>query len=200
MDVKVEFVEATWATFIAGLQADKYDISIAPTFATIPRAMSVTFTRPQMYVGNSAIVRRGDLRFKSLADIDQPGIIVAVTQGEQGHEYAKANFRKATIKEISNQDQSITFTEVLAGRADVALGDAWFTAKFAAEHPEAVDLFADNPYNLTPVAWAVRQEDAKLLNFLNTCIDYLDSIGKLQEWDRKYNAKWLWPKKLWETS
>jgi polar amino acid transport system substrate-binding protein len=200
MEVKVEFVEATFATFIAGLQSKQYDLSIAPTFSTIQRAKSVAFTIPLMAAGNSAIVRTGDNRFKTLEDIDQKGITAAVTQGEQGHEYAKANFKKAKITVIASGDQNLTFSEVLAGRADVALGDVWFSAKFAAEHPEAHDLFADNPYNVTPVGWAVRYEDLTLLTFINTSLEYLDTIGKLDEIDRKYGVTWLRPKKIWKKS
>lgn len=200
MDVKVEFVEATFATFIAGLQSKKYDLSIAPTFSTITRAKSVAFTIPLMAAGNSAIVRKDDNRFKTLEDIDQKGIVVAVTQGEQGHEYAKNNFENAEIKVLAGGDQNLTFSEVLAGRADIALGDSWFSAKFAAEHTEVRDLFADNPYNVTPVGWAVRYEDQSLLTFINTALEYLDTIGKLDEIDKKYDAKWLRPKKVWKKS
>lgn len=200
MDVKVEFTESTFATFIAGLQTKKYDLSIAPTFSTIPRAKSVAFSIPLMAAGNSAIVRKDESRFKTLDDIDQKGIVVAVTQGEQGHEYAKTNFKKAEIRVLSGGDQNLTFSEVLSGRADVALGDVWFSAKFAAEHPEAKDLFADNPYNVTPVAWSVRYEDTSLLLFINTALECLDSIGKLREIDKKYDAHWLRPKRIWEKS
>ncbi len=197
MEVKLEFEEANFATFAAGLQSGKYDLSIAPIFSTIPRAKVVAFTQPQMYIGNSALVRRKETRFKTLQDIDQKGIIVAVTQGEQGHEYAEANFRNAQIKVISGSDQSMTYSEVLTGRADVALGDAWFIGKFVAEHPEARDLFPDNPYNVTPVAWSVRYEDMPLLTFVNTALDFLDTTGKLDEIYRKYDAKWLRVKKTW---
>jgi ABC-type amino acid transport substrate-binding protein len=197
MEVKLEFEEANFATFAAGLQSGKYDLSIAPIFSTIPRAKVVAFTQPQMYLGNSAIVRRNETRFKTLEDIDQVGVVVAVTQGEQGHEYAKANFKKAQIKVISGGDQSMTYSEVLAGRADVALGDAWFIGKFVAEHAEARDLFPDSPYNVTPIAWSVRYEDMPLLTFVNTSLDYLDTTGKLDEIFRKHGAKWLRPKKVW---
>ncbi len=200
MDIRVEFEEATFATFIAGLQSHKYDLSICPTFSTIARAKSVAYTRPQMYVGNSAIVRKDERRFKTLQDIDRTGVVVAVTQGEQGHEYAKANFKNAEIKVLSVGDQALTFSEVIARRADVALGDAWFTAKFAEKNAEVRDLFSENPYNVTPVGWAVRYEDLTLLQFINTSLDYLDSIGKLEELDRKYEATWLRPKKIWTKS
>jgi len=198
MEVKIEWQEATWSTFIAGLQAKKFDISIAPTFSTIARAKSVAFTIPIIAAGNSAIVRKGEQRFKAVADIDKKGIIVAVTQGEQGHEYVKANFKNAEIKVLAGGDQTLTFSEVLAGRADVALGDFWVVHQFASQHSEVQDLFADNPYNITPVAWAVRYEDQSLLTFLNTALDSLDTSGKLDEINKKYDANFLRSRKVWE--
>ena len=198
MEAKPEFVEATWSTFVAGLQSKKFDVSIAPTFSTIQRASAVAFTTPLLAAGNSAIVRKGETRFKTPKDIDRKGITVAVTQGEQGHEYAKANFTKAEIKVLSQGDQNLTFSEVLAGRADVALGDFWAVAQFAVAHPQAQDLFANNPYNITSVAWAVRYGDLDLLTFLNTSLACLDTSGKLDEMNRKYNANFLRPKTIWK--
>lgn len=198
MEVKVEWQEATWSTFIAGLQSKKFDISIAPTFSTIARAKSAAFTTPLIAAGNSAIVRTGDQRFKTISDIDQKGIVVAVTQGEQGHEYAKANLKNAEIKVLAGGDQNLTFSEVLVGRADVALGDFWIVQQFATQHAEAHDLFENNPYNITPVAWAVRYEDQSLLTFLNTALDCLDTSGKLDAINKKYKANFLRSRKVWK--
>lgn len=200
MGVEVEFVEATFATFAAGLQTGKYDVSIAPTFATIQRAKSVCFTVPLGALGSSAIVKAEDNRFTSLADMDKKGIVIAVTQGEQGHEYAKTNFTNAEIRVLSGGDQNLTFAEVLAGRADVALGDAWFTSQFAKRQSKVRDLFADQPYNVIPAAWSVRYDDVDLLLFLNTSLDALETSGRLSEIDKKYGAKWLRPKKIWVKS
>ncbi len=200
MGVTCEYTEASWATFTAGLQNGQFHLSIAPTFATIPRAETVAFSRPLMFVGNSAVVRKGDTRFRSIKDVDAEGIVVAVTQGEAGHEFAKANFKKARLIVQAQADQSLAFSEVIAGRADIALGDAYMTAQFAAAHPDEVeDLFAKNPYNLTAVCWAVRPDDVRLLNFINTALGVLDSTGKLAEYEHEYGTHWLHPEIRWVT-
>src|ERR1700722_16028549 len=62
INVEVEFVETTWATFIAGLQSGQFDFSIAGTFATIQRAAAVEFTRPIHYLGYNAVARKGEDR------------------------------------------------------------------------------------------------------------------------------------------
>ena len=45
LGVKLEFHEATWSTFIAGLQNRQYDISIACTYIKVGRAQSVAYSR-----------------------------------------------------------------------------------------------------------------------------------------------------------
>jgi ABC-type amino acid transport substrate-binding protein len=188
MGVKPNFVEASWSTFIAGLQSGQFDLSIATTFATIPRAMAVDFTRPIQYNAYSAIVRKGDTRFKTLADIDQPGIKIALVQGAAGHEYAKQNFKNAQLITLATPDLTAPFVEVSAKRADVGIEDSWSTRRYAALHPEVVDLFAERPYNVLPIAWAVRKGEPELLSFINTAIDYLRVNGRLEQFAAKYGT------------
>ena len=199
LGVKVEYHEAEWGTFVAGLESGQFDLSIAATYRTIPRAKEVAFTCPLMYVGNSVIVKANETRFSGIADFNREDITIAVTQGEQGHEYAKLNLPKAQLKVLSASDQSMAFTEVSVGRADAALGDSWACKQFAVRHPEVKDLLAENPYNLTPVGWAVRYDDLEWLEFINTSLSTLESVGKLREFERKCDAHWLHPKVTWET-
>ncbi|KYC39786.1 ABC transporter substrate-binding protein [Scytonema hofmannii PCC 7110] len=198
---KLEFIETDWANFAAGLNSHRFDVSIVPTFVTVPRALSVYFTRPLFFAGNSAVVRINDRRFTNLQSIDQSGVVVAVTQGEAGDEYARANFQKAKITRYSGGDQSLVFQAVISGRADIALGDAYVTSQFVKANSTRVkDLFAESPYNLTPVSWAVRRGDDELLNFLNSSLEAFDYQGQLLEWERKAGANWLHLKKVWEFS
>lgn len=194
----LEFIETDWAGFATGLDSRRFDISIVPTFVTIPRALSVYFTNTLFYAGNSAIVRSNDTRFTSLESINQPGVTIAVTQGEAGDEYAKANFKKAKIIRFSGGDQSLAFQAVVAGRADVGLGDAYVTSQFVKANNQVKDLFANNPYNITPVSWAVRKGDNEMLNFLNNSLEAFDYQGRLREWEEKAGANWLHIKKVWE--
>jgi ABC-type amino acid transport substrate-binding protein len=193
-----EFIETDFAGFTSGLDAKRFDMTIVPTFVTVPRALSVYFTRPLLYAGNSAITKAAETRFTTLESIDQPNINIAVTQGEAGDEYATANFKKAKITRFPGGDQSLAFQAVVAGRADIALGDAYVTTQFAKANPQVKDLFADKPYNLTPVSWAVRKGDNEMLNFLNSSIDTLDIQGHLREYEQKAGANWLHLKKTWE--
>jgi len=186
VNVKPEFVETKWGTFAAGLQSRQFDLVTAGTFASIPRAASVSFTKPIFYMGYGATVRKGDTRFKTLEDIDQKGVKVAVVQGSGGHEYVKRNFKNAEIVILGTADLSASLVEVQAGRADVAVEDAWATQRYVQAHPQLVNLFADNPYNLQPIGWALRKDDHELRQFIDTALEWMRINGKVEEFVKKY--------------
>jgi polar amino acid transport system substrate-binding protein len=179
--VEPVLVETTWANFAAGLQSGQFDMSIAGTFATIQRAAAVEFTKPISYLGYSAIVKKGDDRFKVLTDMNKEGIKIAVVQGGAGQEFVKENFPKATIVALATGNLTAPFIEVSAGRTDVGIEDAWQARRYAAQQPGVTDLFQDNPYNLLPISWTVKRGSQDLLNFLNTSIGFMLLSGR---WER----------------
>lgn len=184
----IEYVQTDWASFAVGLNGNKYDISIAPTFATIARSRAASFTKPLFYLGNSALARDGDKRFedvKSVYDLDRPDVTIAVTQGEQSHEFVKRNFHKAKIKVVKSADITTTMLEVSSGRADLAMADAGVVHKFTLTHPGTMDVFAEHPWGVQPISWSVKPGEQRLLNFLNTSLSFLQSVGTLEEMMRK---------------
>lgn len=195
---KIEFIETDWSNFSVGLNTKRFDVSIAPTFTTIPRLKNIAFSTPLLFAGNSAVAKYNDSRFVTIDALNSPKITIAVTQGEAGHEYAKTKLSKAILIVHTGTDQLLTFQDVLTGRADIALGDAYVTSKFASLHPEKVqDVFAKEPYNLTPVSWAVRYSDHELLSFLNGAISVMEIQGKLKEFEERAGANWLHLEKNW---
>ncbi|QRG08475.1 amino acid ABC transporter substrate-binding protein [Xanthobacter dioxanivorans] len=183
--VEPVFVETTWANFAAGLQSGQFDLSIAGTFATIQRAAAVEFTKPIHYLGYSAIVKKGDARFKVPSDFNKEGLKIAVVQGGAAQEYVKENFPNATVVALGTGNLTAPFMEVSAGRAEVGIEDAWQARRYASQQPGVTDLFQDNPYNLLPIAWTVKRGNQDLLNFTNTAIDFMLLTGR---WERMANA------------
>lgn len=180
----IEYVETDWGNFAVGLTAGKFDLSVAATFKTIARASAISFTEPLFYLGNSALVRKDDDRFKSvksIMEIDRPGVTVAVIAGEQSEDFARRNFTKATVKSIKAADIGAAMLEVVAKRADVGLGDAGVVSKYASTQPSTVDLFKANPWNVQAIAWAVQPNDVRFLNFVNTAISVLHANGTIRQ-------------------
>jgi|SRR3989344_1085779 len=193
INVKPEFHEQAWGTAALGLQSGVCDLVAAGYFINIPRANAVAFTKPLFYIGDAALVKKGDSRFSSIMDADKKGIAVAVATGESGHEFVKQNFRNAEIRviDVEGGDLFRLYLEVLSGRADIAVTDAWNVKMFADVHPDTEALFLDKPFNLNPVAWAVRQDDTEFMRFIENSLETLEINGKLNEFEKKYDAHWL---------
>src|SRR5260221_2196554 len=181
VNVEVEFVETTWAAFAAGLASGQFDLSIAGTFATVTRAAAVEFTKPISYLGYSAIIKKGDTRFKELADLNRDGIKIAVIQGGASVDYAKENFPKAQLVTLAGGNLLAPFVEVSAGRADVGIEDAWQARRYAKEQQGVTDLFDGRPYNVLPIGWSVKRGNDDLLKFMNTAIDWLMINDRFQK-------------------
>src|SRR6476620_489739 len=157
--LKIEWVETTWGTMISDLKAQKFQVMASPVFRTIPRAFEVSFTRSIDYFGYSAIVRKDDNRFHDLQDFDHEDVRLAVTQGEVGHEFAQRHLPKAKLVVHKTGDIALALADVIEGRADAGICDAWTAKQFAAEHQGRVhDLFAERPFNVVGAGWFVSQD------------------------------------------
>lgn len=190
MGVKPNFIESRWSDFTAGLQAGQFDLCIAATFATIPRAMAVEFTRPIHYLAFAAATQKQSAltKLKTITEADRPGVRVAVVQGSAGHDFVKNNFHQVQVIALATADLTAPFVEVSAGRADLGLQDTWQVQRYAQIHPEIVPLFVEKPFHRLPIAWSVRRGDPDFLSFVNTAIDYLLVNQKMEQFVRKYGA------------
>lgn len=187
-----EFHETTFGNMAAAIQSGECDIGTS-LFIKIPRAAAVAFSIPLFYAGNSALVRKGEKRFKVLEDIDKPGIKVVVATGESGHIYAKQHFKHAQIIpiDVESSDLSRFLLEVTSGRADIGLADANTIRLFAALHPESKDIFANHPFDINPDALPLRMGDQNFLNYINNSLLYMQTSGIWRDFQNKYHAHWL---------
>ncbi len=188
MGLKTSLTETDWGTFAAGLQADQFDVSIAPTFATIKRSMAVLFLRPIIFAGNGALVKADDNRYKTLADMNTPDTRIAALQGGQAEDFIRRNMPKAQLISLASSDLTAGMVEVVAGRADVGIEDSYTINEFVRKQPSTKNLFYDHPFNLTPVAWSVARGNAELAAALNTGINILLYSGRYDDMAKPYFA------------
>ncbi len=188
----VDLQETTFGNMSAAIQSGTCDIGTS-LFVKIPRASAVAYSSPLSYAGNSGLARKGDTRFKSITDVDKPGINVAVATGESGDIYATAHFKNATIHriDVESSDLARFLLEVTSGRADIGLADSITIADFAKQHPEATDVFANNTFDVNPNALPMRLGDSNFISFVDNSILYMQSSGEWASFEKKYDAHWL---------
>lgn len=197
IQAKVDWHESTWGNAAVDLQSRRCDVVVAPFFANVTRAQAVSFTQPPLfYMGHSALVRKDDSRFTGLREVkelDRSDLTIVVATGEVGDIYVRHNFSRANIRRIDVEasDLSRFALEVSSGTADAAISGSDVARLYAKKHPEVIDLFKNRPFGLTPVGWAVRHNDIAWLRFLETALIFLESQGKLKEFEMRYDAAWL---------
>jgi polar amino acid transport system substrate-binding protein len=199
-DIQIEYEETTWGTMVVGVQSGKFDVVVSGIFSTIPRAMQVTFSRPVMLVGLSAVARADDDRFATAEDLEQPGLKIAVTAGEVGHTYAQQYLPDAELTVMDTPDITRPMLEVLSGRADIGIADSMSVYNFVSAHPEQTkNLFAEKPLYLYGTGLMLPR-DLQWKDFIDQSISFLDYSGVLDELEGKYKkdvSEWVSLKKQW---
>jgi polar amino acid transport system substrate-binding protein len=111
---KVEFVETSWGTAPAGLQAGQFDVMFVldPTPA---RATAIDFPFAPVLYYALGYMSRDDLGRKTWRELDTPEMTLAVPAGTAMERWVSANMHKAKITRLASIDQTIL--EYQSGRA-----------------------------------------------------------------------------------
>ncbi|MBL4602708.1 MAG: transporter substrate-binding domain-containing protein [Emcibacteraceae bacterium] len=173
LKVEVEWVEAKWDTFIAGLQAGKYDIVISNVARRPNRTVSAWFTKP-VVIGLQTFLVRKDRGITQLSDIDQPGNTVVVRLGSAAHITYTENdpdfFRNVNIRSLA--PPAMPEQEVASGRAIAMGAGSSETHQIARANPDwaEVVVLPETPRSVG-AGFVLPQCQHNLLHYMNTFVD-----------------------------
>ncbi|HYD98802.1 MAG TPA: transporter substrate-binding domain-containing protein [Alphaproteobacteria bacterium] len=186
LGVKVEFVQTTWPTLVAGMVANKYDIAAAGITITLDRLKSVSFSEPYLKPLFVPIIDKKDAgRFKTWKDLDQEGVTIALQMGTAPEEAVKRRFKKAKL--VSVAEPVIDYTEVLAGRATATVTDnLYFASVIGREYPQLATVDEGNPVQETYNGLMTVQGDQVWLNWVNAWVREKQSQGFFEELHKKW--------------
>ena len=176
MNVKVEFVEDSWATLVAGLQADKFDVTM-PLAVTPARAQVVTYTKPitKINVGLVTLAKNVS-QYPDWHALDKPGKKIVTTLGSSIVVVVQNNVKQAELLQVKANPESIS--HVLTGRAD-----AWATAldsyRFIKKERPELAVVPGPPMGSQQVAFAVRQGEAPLQGWIDKFVAAQKQNGNL---------------------
>lgn len=176
LGAEVKYVETSFGTFIADLQANKCEIGMFGIGVTLKRAQAVEFTTPYLQTGIYAVARKGS-KITSWADIDQPGVNVAVTLGSYIEPFMKAYLKNAKV--VSVAPPATREQELMARRVDAEIVDYPTAQKVTADFDWAVVIEPSEKLLATPFAYVVPPGDQVWLNFLNQFVDTIKRDGRL---------------------
>jgi polar amino acid transport system substrate-binding protein len=137
LKVKAEFVDTTWDNIVAGLQAGKWNVSLALN-RTPARAMAVQFSIPAMEYQISLAYNKGNPKIPaaaaSVADIDKKDVTVAVMSGTAQDKAITAAIKNATILRLPGNDE--TRLAVVSRRADILVDASDTNQLFLQSNPD----------------------------------------------------------------
>lgn len=199
---RVEYVRVDLKNFAAGLQSNDFDLSIGATFSSPSRAGGVSFTEPLFYMGYTGVATaEAAPRFRSWADVDQPGVRVAVKQGSAIADYVRVHFKKATIISLEAPTLNAPLAAVPA-QADVGLMNQITVFTYlrdnpatAGGRPRLVEILADQPKEFTGICWAVRADDLRWLAFVNSALKHELDTGRFDDYAARYSIPYMYREK-----
>lgn len=194
MGVGVEFVEMTWSTIVAGLQAGRYDVAMSGMGRSIQRAMAVDFTDPHVSLVDVAMVR-SDKNIDSWEDVAKGTGAVAAVLG--GLPYLKADLAKdqlGTAPLTPFKELAVAGNAVMAGQAVAWIEDVVSIGNFMNAHPDVPLKTISVPFlgRGAGNGYAVRRGETGLLNILNIFVYKMQDSGEF----RRLAAKWKLPEQI----
>lgn len=186
LGVEVVFVKTTWKTLTQGILDGQYDVAMSGITRNLARQAQVGLTDPYINVGKSPLIRMTDKdRFKTLAEIDQPGVKIGVNPGGTNEKFVRANITQAEIVVIEkNLDIP---TKIAAGEVDVMITDNVEAMLVAGKRPELYAVSPENTLTKDDFGYMLPRDDSALLNYLNLWIHQMQMKGDFDA----LRAKWI---------
>lgn len=178
---KMQLVPSSFPTFIAGLQAGKYEM-IQPINQTPAREQVADFSSP-VSGGGTTIFVKANSKYSTISDLNNSNVTIAVISGSADETVAKQLLPKANYRSLPTATVADLATEVVSGRSD-AMVDSTYLAPAVQPtfHLKSIPDYNTNPSGLSPVniAFPVAKGNTVLLKELDAFIKQETGSGDIK--------------------
>ena len=186
LGVELEIIDTAWSGVIPSLYTGNFDMILSSMTMTDARRKAVSFSNPVGCDQVTWIVRKGDDRIKSPADLEGMKVATQLNSAaeiqameleeEQGIKYGE-------LKSFDHFDGA--YLSLKSNQTDIATSTAWNNIPLFKAEPDSFDVAFTLPiYNYVGVA--IRQQDTDLLKFVNDVLTELEASGELADLQNKY--------------
>ena len=183
LGAELQYVETSFGTFIADLQADKCEIGMFGVGATLRRGQAVEFSKPYLITNIYAVTRKGG-SIKTWDDIDKPGVTAAASLGSYIEVFMQGHLKNAKL--VSIAPPATREAELAARRVDVIMTDFPTAIKVTDEFDWAAYILPKEKLAITPYSYVVPQGDQIWLNYINLFVDTIKLDGRLMKYATKH--------------
>ena len=187
LGVGIEFVKTSWPTLTADVLADPQTFDFAIGGITITDARRETMLMSDGYLANGkTILCRASERdsYKSLADIDKPGVRVMVNPGGLNEKFANEHLTHATI--IVHQKNEEIPALIAEGKADVMITEITEAPYYVQSDTRLAAPLLNEPFTHGEIGVLMQKGQEDLLQMVNNTIQKMKSDGTLRRLHEKY--------------
>jgi len=186
LGVRVVFVATSWPAMTSDLVADKFDVAMGGVSDSPEREAAGALSHAYLTDGKVALVRATDrAKYQSLADIDKPGVRIAVNPGGTNQKFVNANIKTATVVVV---EKNLSIPQLVAsGQADVMITDGVEAALAARSDARLAVADPAEPFTKLQKEYFLHKGDPAFEAALDAFIDRALSDGTYA----KLRAKWI---------
>jgi ABC-type amino acid transport substrate-binding protein len=189
-DLKIEWTqEVNFGDWAQGLQNKRYDLACTPMWPNTATGQVAYFTKPFLYAGIYPVGRGDETRFRTLDDLNNPGLTWSGQEGNENFALAKEVFPQAKFIGIApNADGNLVAQDVMTHKADFMITDKNLIAEINKTNPNGLKVLVDEPVKHMPFTLAVGRGENDLLQFTNNAIDEMIVTGEIDRLLKKWAA------------
>lgn len=179
MGVDVEFVPTAWDGIIPQLVSGNFDVIISGMSITPERNLTVNFTAPYAYSGQTVLANKTMTEGFTLEDFNSPDVTFAARRGATPATVISQLFPEAELL-LFDEDGAAT-QEVLNGNAHATMSAEPTPSIEMRRYPDILSVPFDQPFLATGEGFALRKGDPDALNFFNNWIAARHASGWLKD-------------------
>jgi polar amino acid transport system substrate-binding protein len=186
MGVKVVFKEYQWKAMIPALLKDEIDIIASGLSITPQRALKIAYSQAYSTSGYSLVTNLSLTRgFTSINELNDEKILITAVKGTVSSDLAQKMFPLAKL-DLRKTAEDAT-SAVLNGTVHAFISSSPVPEFIALKHPKKVDTPLNEPLLKTREAFAIRQGNPDMLNFLNAWI----TAHQADKWIKSTHDYWF---------
>ena len=187
LGVHFRFVQTSWPTLSDDVLAEpqRFDLAIGGITITDARRETMCMSEGYLANGKTILCRATEAgRYRSLADVDMPGVRVMVNPGGLNEQFARKHLTRATIL-VHQRNEDIP-TLVAEGRADVMITEITEAPYYVQTDTRLAAPLLNEPFTRGEIGVLMRRGQDDLLEMVNGVIRRMKSDGTLRRLHEKY--------------
>ena len=190
LGARLQHVDSSFATLVDDLSAERCDIAMFAVGITAQRQQLLRFSQPYLRSDIYGVATRSSKQVRRWADIDQPGIRVAVQAGTFMEPVMAASLKKAQLVVI--RPPATREQELEAGRVDVFMTDYPYSRRLLNNADWARLISPTQPFSPMPYGYAVKPGDDGWLRQVDQFVASIKRDGRLEAAAKRAGLADIW--------